>query len=182
MDAEADLIPRTPDAARVALATYLNLNQPPEGDPRAAAHKAAIVAADLLAKEAAPPRRRSPHHDGDYNARSDIMQRAVDRRREEREDRGDLEYDDRNEPIGAPCFSRAIRRTAVPAGFKLPSDIAKYTGAEDPKQWLEDFDTRIRVVAGGTRTTAMQCMGLYLADSARAWLRGLPAESIRTWS
>ena len=28
MDAEADLIPRTPDAARVALATYLNLNQP----------------------------------------------------------------------------------------------------------------------------------------------------------
>ena len=54
MDAEADLILRTSDAARVALATYLSLNQPPEGYPRAAAHKAAIVAADLLAKEAAP--------------------------------------------------------------------------------------------------------------------------------
>ena len=140
------------------------------------------MAADLLAKEAVPPRRDSPHRDRDYNARSDITQRAVDRRREEREDRGDLEYDDRNEPIGAPCFSRAIRRTAVPVGFKPPSDIAKYTGAEDPKQWLEDFDTRIRVLTGGTRTTAMQCMSLYLADSARAWLRGLPAESIRTWS
>ena len=46
LDAEADLIPRTSDAARVALATYLSLNQPPEGDPRAAAHKAALVAAD----------------------------------------------------------------------------------------------------------------------------------------
>ena len=129
-----------------------------------------------------PPRRDSPHRDRDYNARNDITQRAVDRRREECEDRGDLEYDDRNEPIGAPCFSRAIRRTAVPVGFKPPSDIAKYTGAEDPKQWLEDFDTRIRVIAGGTRTTAIQCMSLYLADSARAWLRGLLAESIRTWS
>ena len=48
LDAEADLIPRTSDAARVALATYLSLNQPPEGDRRAAAHKAALVAADLL--------------------------------------------------------------------------------------------------------------------------------------
>ena len=28
----------------------------------------------------------------------------------------------------------------------------------------------------------MQCLGLYLADSARAWLKGLPVESIRTWS
>ena len=168
MDAEADLIPRTSDAARVALAMYLSLNQPPEGDPRAAAHKAALVAADMLAKEAAPPRRNSPHRDRDYNLRNDITQRAVDRRREEREDRGDLEYDDRNEPIGAPCFSRAIRRTTVPVGFKPPSDIVKYTGAEDPKQWLEDFDTRIRVLTGGTRTTAMRCLSLYLADSARA--------------
>ena len=63
---------------------------------------------DTDGKEAAPPRRRSPHRDRDYNARSDITQRGVDRRREEREDRGDLEYDDRNEPIGEPCFSRAI--------------------------------------------------------------------------
>ena len=56
LDAEADLIPRTPDAAPVALTTYLSLNQPPEGDPRATAHKAALVAADLLTKKAAPPR------------------------------------------------------------------------------------------------------------------------------
>ena len=94
LDAEADLIPRTSDAARVALATYLSLNQPPEGDPRAAAHKAALVAADLLAKEAAPLQRDSPHRDRDYNARNNITQRVVDRCREEREDRGDLEYDD----------------------------------------------------------------------------------------
>ena len=53
--------------------------------------------------------------------------------------------------------------------------------AEEPKQWLEDFDIRIRLLTG-TRTTAMQCLSLYLADSARAWMRGLPAESIRTWS
>jgi hypothetical protein len=27
----------------------------------------------------------------------------------------------------------------------------------------------------------MQCLQLYLKDSARAWLRGLPKESIRSW-
>ena len=78
MDAEADLIPRTSDAARVALAMYLSLNQPPEGDPRAAAHKAALVAADMLAKEVAPPRRNSLHRHKDYNLCSDITQRAAD--------------------------------------------------------------------------------------------------------
>ena len=52
MDAEADLVPKTADAARMALAAYLSLNQPPEGDPRAAVHKAALVAVDVLEKGA----------------------------------------------------------------------------------------------------------------------------------
>ena len=120
MDAEADLVPKTADAARMALAAYLSLNQPPEGDPRAAVHKAALVAVDVLGKGAqnapprrSPPRRDSPRHErtGDYNLRSTIVQRNIDRRREEREDRGDLEYDETADPIGAPCFSYAIRCT-----------------------------------------------------------------------
>ena len=52
MDEEADLVPKTADAARMALAAYLSLNQPPEGDPRTAIHKADLVTVDVLSKEA----------------------------------------------------------------------------------------------------------------------------------
>ena len=66
MDAEADLISKTADAARMALAAYLSLNQPPEGDPRAVVHKAALVAVDVLGKGAQnpAPQRRSPPRRG----------------------------------------------------------------------------------------------------------------------
>ena len=77
----------------MALAAYLSLNQPPEGDPRTDVHKAALAAVDVLGKEAAPhrssPGRNSPRHKRatDHNLRNTITQRSVDRRREEHEDR-----------------------------------------------------------------------------------------------
>ena len=161
MDAEADLIPKTADAARVALATYLSLNQPPEGDPRAAVHKAAMVAVDVLGKEVAPHRSTSRRNERatDHNLCNDITQRAVDRRREEQQDREDLEYDEENDPVGATCVGRAICCTRMPVDFKPPGDIVKSTGAQEPKQWLEDFETRIKLL-NSTRTTAMQCLCL----------------------
>ena len=180
MDAEADLVPKITDAAWMALAAYLSPNQPPVGDPRTAIHKAAVVAVDVLRKEAqnpvaqrrSPPRRNSPRHERatDHNLRSTITQRSVDRRREEHEDRGDLEYDENADPIGAPCFSYAIRCTKMPLGFKPPAEHPKYTGAQEPKQWLEDYEARIKLLYG-TRTTAMQYLSIYLTDSARAWLK-----------
>ena len=139
MDEEADLIPKTTDAARMALAAYLSLNQPPEGDPRIAVHKAALIAADMLGKEATPlrssPRRNSPYRERgvDHNLHSTLTQRSMDRRREEREDRGGLEFDEENDPIRATCFSRSIRCTKIPVDFKPPTEIAKYTGAQEPK-------------------------------------------------
>jgi hypothetical protein len=33
----------------------------------------------------------------------------------------------------------------------------------------------------GNQIAAMQCLQLYLKDSARAWLRGLPKGSIKSW-
>ena len=94
-----------------------------------------MVVVDVLGKEVAPyrstSRRNSPRHEreADHNLHNDITQRAVDRCHEEREDRGDLEYDEENDPVGATCFSRAIRCTRMPVDFKPPGDIVKYTGA-----------------------------------------------------
>ena len=55
----------------------------------------------------------------------------------------------------------------MPLGFKPPTEVKKYTGVQEPKQWLEDYKTSIKLLYG-TRTTAMQCLNIYLEDSARA--------------
>ena len=68
-----------------------------------------------------------------------------------------------------------------PRDFKaLPSEDAKYDGKEEPKAWIDDYLQRV-IVMKGNKTAAMQCFQLYLRDSARAWLRGLPKESIKSW-
>ena len=38
------------------------------------------------------------------------------------------------------------------------------------------------IVPKGNEIAAMQCFQLYLKDSARAWLKTLPAGSIRSWA
>ena len=109
----------------MALAVYLSLNQPSEGDPHAAVHKAAMVAVDVLGKEAtpyrSPPRRSNPRHEraAEHNLHNTITQRSVGKRCEEREDRGDLKYDEESDPIGAPCFSRVILVQGCPSTSSL---------------------------------------------------------------
>ena len=68
-----------------------------------------------------------------------------------------------------------------PKRFKpSPTDADKYDGQEEPKTWIEDYLQNV-ILMKGNQIAAMQCFQLYLKDSARAWLRGLPAGSIRSW-
>ena len=46
-DAEGILVPKTASAALMSIGTYLQLTQPPEGDPRANVHKQQIKALKL---------------------------------------------------------------------------------------------------------------------------------------
>jgi hypothetical protein len=41
-------------------------------------------------------------------------------------------YKDDEKEIGALCFTRRVRRTQVPKGFKLPHDQQKYDGLQEP--------------------------------------------------
>src|SRR3954470_13676739 len=67
-----------------------------------------------------------------------------------------------------------------PRRFKpAPTDADKYDGQIEPKSWIEDYLQNI-VVLKGNEIAAMQCFQLYLKDSARAWLRTLPAGSIQS--
>ena len=68
----------------------------------------------------------------------------------------------------------------MPKGFKLPSENPKFDSLQDPKIWLEDHISSVRL-HGGSRSTAMQCLQLQLQGTARAWLNNLPHRSIRSW-
>jgi hypothetical protein len=117
--------------------------------------------------------------------RSHLAQKKVDKlwaKRATNED-SDVELfeysEDEAEPCGARCFSRNIREAKMPRGFKLPNDLPKYDGQQEPSVWLEDYLTAVRFHQG-TKTTAMQCLQLQLKGSARAWLKSLRLGSIHS--
>jgi hypothetical protein len=42
-------------------------------------------------------------------------------------------YEDEEKEMGALCFTRRVRRTRVPKGFKLLHDQQKYDGSQEPE-------------------------------------------------
>ena len=64
LDANGNMIPKTHAAAVLAVATYLQVTRPPEGDPRVEKHRQAILGMGMigakLQTEAAPPKEASP--------------------------------------------------------------------------------------------------------------------------
>jgi hypothetical protein len=48
-------------------------------------------------------------------------------------------YEDDEKEMGALCFTRRVRKSRVPKGFKLPHDRQKYDGSQEPKLWLSDY-------------------------------------------
>jgi hypothetical protein len=95
---------------------------------------------------------------------------------------GEGNYEDKEKEMGALCFTRRVRRTRVPKGFKLPHDQKKYDGSQEPKLWLSDYLHPVQI-HGGSRATTMQSLQLHLTGTgaARSWLSKLPDDSIRSW-
>jgi hypothetical protein len=89
-------------------------------------------------------------------------------------------YEDEEKEMGSLCFSRRVRRTRVPKGFKLPHDQQKYDGSQEPKLWLSDYLQVVQILEGSI-AIAMQSLQLHLTDAAWSWLSTLPKDSIRSW-
>jgi hypothetical protein len=89
-------------------------------------------------------------------------------------------YEDTEKEMGALCFTRRVRKTRVPKGFKLSHDQEKYDGSQEPTLWLSDYLQAVQIL-GGTRATAMQSLQLHLTGAARSWLNTLPNDSIGSW-
>jgi hypothetical protein len=86
-------------------------------------------------------------------------------------------YEDDEKEMGVLCFTRRVRKTRVPKGFKLPHDQQKYDVSQEPTLWLADYLQAVHIL-GGTKATAMQSLQLHLTGAARSWLNTLPNESI----
>jgi hypothetical protein len=119
--------------------------------------------------------RHEPQTRGPYDTRNNITQFKVDISCMESAQYKSFDHDEDTEPCGVSCFNIRVCQIQMPKGFQLPSDTPKYDRTQEPKIWLEDYLTVIRV-HGGTRTTTIHCLQLPLKGSARAWLKSLSAE------
>jgi hypothetical protein len=67
----------------------------------------------------------------------------------------------------APCFTRRVRNTPVPKGFKLPHDQQKYDESQEPQSWFSDYLQAVKIL-GGSKETAMQSLQLHLTSAVMA--------------
>jgi hypothetical protein len=202
-DDEEDFVQETPEAALVAAQAYLLTTQLELGDPREHMHQAAIrslgLVEDRLRKH--PPEKKVTYHKdkGKKNFKHQPSQSQTSKSsgnekcKARREDERNIimqarvnnawkeeNYEDDEKEMGALCFTRRVRRTRVPKGFKLPHNQQKYDGSQEPTLWLLDYLQAVQIL-GGTRAMAMQSLQLHLTGAAWSWLSTLPNDSIGSW-
>jgi hypothetical protein len=154
-DDEEDFVQETPEAALVAAQAYLLTTQPEHGDPREHMHQATIrslgLVEDRLRKH--PPEKKATYHKdkGKKNFKHQPSQSQTsessgdEKHKARREDAMNIitqarvnntryawkeeNYEDDEKEMGALYFTRRVRRTRVPKGFKQPHNQQKYDGS-----------------------------------------------------
>jgi hypothetical protein len=205
-DEEEEFVQETPKAALVAAHAYLLTTQPKPGDPREHMHQAAIrslgliedkLRGNLQEKKVTHRKERRKEEFKRKSSRNETSESSGDEKRQKwKEDARSIisqarvnnsryawreeNYEDDEKEMGALCFTRRVRKTRVPKGFKLPHDQQKYDGLQEPTLWLSDYLQAVQILRG-TRATAMQSLQLHLTGAARAWLNTLPNDSIGSW-
>jgi hypothetical protein len=89
--------------------------------------------ADNEYSESSDEERRQKRKD---DARNIIAQARVNKSRHAWREEN---YEDDDKEMGALCFTRRVRKTRVPKGFKLPHDQHKYDESQEPTLWLSDY-------------------------------------------
>jgi hypothetical protein len=174
-------VQETPEAALVAAQAYLLTTQPEPGDPWEHMYQATIrslgLVEDRLRKH--PPEKKATCHKEKRRksfkrqpSQSQTSESLGDEKRKaRREDARNIiaqarvnnacyawreeNYEGDEKEMGALCFTRRVRRTQVPKGFKLPHDQQMYDGSQEPTLWLLDYLQEVQIL-GETRATAMQ--------------------------
>jgi hypothetical protein len=180
---EEEFIQETPEAALIAAQAYLLTTQPKPGDPREQVHQATIRSLGLVEEKlkGSIPEKKSIHRSAREKeevkhkfSRNETRESSEDEKRQKRkEDARNIiaqarvnnshyvwreeNYEDDEKEMGALCFTRRVRKTRVPKGFKLPHDQEKYDGSQEPTLWFLDYLQAVQIL-GGTRATSMQSL------------------------
>jgi hypothetical protein len=202
---EEEFVQETPEATLIAAQAYLLTMQPKPGDPQEQMHQAAIQSLGLVeeklkgnisekklthrsVREKEEVKRKSSRNETSESSEDEKCQKKEDARNIIAQTRvnnsrhvwREENYEEDEKEMGALCFTRRVRKTRVPKGFKLPHDQEKYDGSQEPTLWLSDYLQAVQIL-GGTRATAMQSLQLHLTGAARSWLNTLPNDSIGSW-
>jgi hypothetical protein len=195
MDSARILSPKTVEGATAHIAAYLINNQPTPGDPMGPVHWVGLESLGIIDDKLTPNKDKYSHHSSgsrhrssSKDARDDITRSKIDKARCRRTAHAGFDRDDSEETqehdgelCGSDLMSHEIREAMPPKRFKpTPTDSAKYDGQQEPRSWIDDYLQTV-ILHKGNHVAAMQCLQLYLKDSSRAWLRGLPQGSIRSW-
>jgi hypothetical protein len=167
----------------IAAQVYLLTTRPEPGDPREDMHQAAIRSLGIVEskiREKGPEKKSTSYKEKQkeklrYNfADNEYSESSEEERRQKRkEDARNIiaqarvnksrhawrkeNYEDDEKEMGALCFTRRVRKTRVPKGFKLPHDQQKYDGSQEPTLWLSDYLQAVQILEG-TKATAMQSL------------------------
>jgi hypothetical protein len=198
---QGNIIPKTPEAALVAAQKYLYTTRPSQGDLREHMHRAALQGLRLVGNKLTAKDEEAYCNKGTHKPRSPCRHNSPRHRSSSRRSRSSspkyykiprhggtqrsrtptraYDYEDDEKEMGASCFTRRVRTTLVPKGFKLPHDQQKYDGSQEPQSWLSDYLQAVRIL-GGSKETAMQSLQLHLTGAARSWLSKLERETIES--
>jgi hypothetical protein len=162
---EVDFMQKTPETALVAAQAYLLATRPEPGDPREDMYRAAIRSLRRVEEKIRErgPTTKSTNCKGNeeeklkYNFRDNEYSESSEeeKRQKRKEDARSIiaqarvnksryawreeNYEDDDKDMGALCFTRRVRKTRVPKGFRLPHDQPKYDGSQEPTLWLSDY-------------------------------------------
>jgi hypothetical protein len=207
---EAELMPKTKEAAIMAAAAYIAANASNRDEHMRHLRNLALEGVrvlqgtpnsvhDAAPRTTAPPPEQARHPAAvpvaaprtqvvepiNGELRHGLAKNRVDQGRARREARRfeeerDMSGEAHDGLYGAECFSLLIRSTPLPKGIKLSDGVVKFNGQQDPRIWLDDFVTAVKI-SGGSRDNALQLLSLHLKDNARTWLNSLAPDSIRSW-
>jgi hypothetical protein len=152
---EEEFVQKIPEAALIAAQAYLLTTQPKPGDPREQMHQAAIrrlgsveekLKGNISEKKLTQRSERKKEEVKRKSLWEEISESSEDKKHQKRkEDARNIiaqarvnnshyawrkeNYEDNEKEMGALCFTRRVRKTRVPKGFKLPHDQEKYDGS-----------------------------------------------------
>ena len=83
--------------------------------------------------------------------------------------------------LGVPCLVRALRNERLPKDFKGPRKVSNYTVDQPPEAWIESYEMAMEMLDVSDAACAKYFI-MMLDGPARTWLKGLSANSIRSWA